>query len=59
MNKLEILEKRVKDLEDAFLKLKKDINDNLYNLDESNLSEGLLRKINAQNVSNSTSEMEG
>lgn len=59
MNKLEILEKRVKDLEDAFLKLKKDINNNLYNLDESNLSEGLLRKINAQNVSNSTSEMEG
>lgn len=39
------LEERVKRLEDNFEKKRRDDNDLLYNLDESNFSEDFLKKI--------------
>lgn len=45
-NKLDELNERVRELENTVLKLKKDFNNTVYDLDEENFSRNFLKKIN-------------
>lgn len=46
MDKVEALEKRVKELEQAFMNLKNEIRRQMYELDENNFSMEFLKKLN-------------
>lgn len=46
MDKVEALEKRVKELEQAFMNLKNEIRRQMFELDENNFSMDFLKKLN-------------